>query len=213
MPKRAIDYSKTCIYKIEHCDDPSLVYVGSTTDMVKRKTQHKTCCNNPKSPKYNLKVYQMIRQNGGWDAFKFLLVEKYPCNDSHECRKREDEVIKLLKCNMNSYNAYSSEEQKKITAKKYVENNKAKINDNAKEYYANNREKCNAQMKEYYQTNKQKVLDRIQCECGAFCAKVNLHRHRRTTKHNNNMDKIEMIRHQNAIDAENDDSSSDCESD
>jgi len=41
MPKTAMDYSKCCIYKIEHIDDESLVYVGHTTNFDKRKAQHK----------------------------------------------------------------------------------------------------------------------------------------------------------------------------
>ena len=32
MPKKAIDYSNCCIYKIEHTEDESLVYVGHTTN-------------------------------------------------------------------------------------------------------------------------------------------------------------------------------------
>ena len=41
MPKLPMDYSKCCIYKIEHVDDESLVYVGHTTSFDKRKTKHK----------------------------------------------------------------------------------------------------------------------------------------------------------------------------
>ena len=36
MPRKPIDYSKTIIYKIEHIDDDSLVYVGYTTNWDKR---------------------------------------------------------------------------------------------------------------------------------------------------------------------------------
>ena len=47
MPKVPMDYSKCCIYKIEHVDDESLVYVGHTTCFDKRKTKHKSsCCND-----------------------------------------------------------------------------------------------------------------------------------------------------------------------
>lgn len=37
------DYSKTIIYKIQHEDDESLVYVGSTTNFTRRKCEHKKC--------------------------------------------------------------------------------------------------------------------------------------------------------------------------
>ena len=37
MPRKAIDYSKTIIYKIQHEDNDELLYVGHTTDFTKRK--------------------------------------------------------------------------------------------------------------------------------------------------------------------------------
>ena len=42
MPKENIDYSKTIIYKIV-CKDIDIedCYVGSTTDFVRRKSEHK----------------------------------------------------------------------------------------------------------------------------------------------------------------------------
>jgi predicted GIY-YIG superfamily endonuclease len=46
MPKLPVDYSRIVIYKIEHIENPELVYVGSTTDFSKRKYQHKNNCNN-----------------------------------------------------------------------------------------------------------------------------------------------------------------------
>ena len=64
MPKTPTDYSKSVIYKIEHIDKPELVYVGSTTNFTKRKYQHKCAYNNK-----NYMLYQMIRNNNGWDSF------------------------------------------------------------------------------------------------------------------------------------------------
>ena len=45
MPRTAVDYSKTIIYKIV-CNDLNVkdIYVGSTTDFTKRKNKHKSCC-------------------------------------------------------------------------------------------------------------------------------------------------------------------------
>ena len=47
MPKKDIDYSKTIIYKIV-CNDLNItdVYVGHTTNFIKRKARHKYDCNN-----------------------------------------------------------------------------------------------------------------------------------------------------------------------
>jgi len=64
MPKDAIGYSNTIIYKI-FCNDTSVtdIYVGHTTNFIKRKYQHKVLCNTGKK----LKIYDLIRKNGGWD--------------------------------------------------------------------------------------------------------------------------------------------------
>ena len=40
MPKTPMDYSKCSIYKIEHIENESLVYVGHTTNFNKRKAHH-----------------------------------------------------------------------------------------------------------------------------------------------------------------------------
>ena len=46
MPKKPIDYSNCCIYKLEHIENESLIYKGHTTNFKQRKAQHKNNCNN-----------------------------------------------------------------------------------------------------------------------------------------------------------------------
>jgi predicted GIY-YIG superfamily endonuclease len=112
MPKINIDYSKTVIYKIV-CNDENVnyIYVGSTTNFTKRKCDHKNRCNNINGKEYNHKKYVHIRENGGWENFKMIEVEKYPCNDKREAEARE-EVIRFsilpeaIKANMNNYMKY-----------------------------------------------------------------------------------------------------------
>mmetsp|Transcript_10373 Transcript_10373/g.13544 ORF Transcript_10373/g.13544 Transcript_10373/m.13544 type:complete len:135 (+) Transcript_10373:56-460(+) len=112
MPKTPVDYSKTVIYKIQHNEDETLLYVGSTTDFTRRKSQHKTCCYNINRKEYNQKKYQMIRNNGGWDAFTMVEIEKFPCRNSREATRREDELMRQMKCNMNSNKAYRTPEER-----------------------------------------------------------------------------------------------------
>ena len=90
MPKHNCDYSKTLIYKIV-CNDLNITdcYIGSTTEFTKRKNCHKTVCNNTNNLKYNFYVYQFIRENGGWNNWPMIEIEKYPCNDSNEAKARE----------------------------------------------------------------------------------------------------------------------------
>ena len=105
MPKDIIDYSNTIIYKII-CNDHSVtdIYVGHTTNFVKRKYQHKTLCNN----NFKLKIYDVIRQNGGWDNWSMVEIAKYCCQDVTEARIREQEHYELLKPTLNTVNPISS---------------------------------------------------------------------------------------------------------
>ena len=202
MPKLPMDYSKCCIYKIEHVDDEKLVYVGHTTCFDKRKTKHKSNCKNDNDKHYNYKVYQMIRENGGWDMFKMIEVEKYPCNDRREAERRENEVMKELKASMNMRKSfrtkdeiteyhkeydtnYYEENKPKIQekVKKYRENNKTKIKEKSKEYRENNKTKIQEREKEHYENNKAKINAKVKCECGCEIVKRCLKEHRATKKH------------------------------
>jgi len=94
MPKDIIDYSNTIIYKI-YCNDSSVtdIYVGHTTNFIKRKHQHKVLCNNSNK----LKIYDMIRKNGGWNNWTMVEIAKYFCQDVTEARIKEQEHYELLK--------------------------------------------------------------------------------------------------------------------
>ena len=46
MPRIKINYANGVIYKIHHQDQQELLYVGSTTDFIRQKNEHKSRCNN-----------------------------------------------------------------------------------------------------------------------------------------------------------------------
>lgn len=103
MPKTEIDYSNTIIYKIT-CKD-SLVtdlYVGHTTNFVQRKHAHKQSCVNEKSVNYKCKLYEFIRNSGGWTNWCMEIINFYNCNDHYEARKKEQEYFVSLKATLNS---------------------------------------------------------------------------------------------------------------
>jgi hypothetical protein len=108
MPKIAIDYStrQVSFYKFV-CNDPEIqsTYVGSTVDFTKRKCQHKSCCNNINSPKY-YPIYQIIRDNGGWNNWKMIEIESRLVKDKREAERIEQEYIEKLKSDMNSKKAF-----------------------------------------------------------------------------------------------------------
>ena len=98
MPKDVIGYSNTIIYKI-FCNDKTVtdIYVGHTTNFIKRKYQHKNLCNNGKK----LKIYNLIQENGGWDNWTMIEIAKYNCQDVTEARIREHEHYDLLNPSLN----------------------------------------------------------------------------------------------------------------
>ena len=164
MPRLPIDYSKTIIYKIV-CNDLNItdIYIGSTTDFIRRKRQHKSSCNNEKTKSYNFKVYQTIRQNGGWDNFTMIEIEKYSCMDSNEARSRERHHYELLNAKLNiNCPIRTKKEQKeknKEYKKQYIEANKEKIAEQIMEYRIANKLKISEQRKEYIEANKEKIAE------------------------------------------------------
>ena len=144
MPRKDIDFSKCVIYKIV-CNDLNMtdIYVGHTTDFTKRKYMHKLYCNLTSHKSYNSKVYTTIRENGGWDEWSMIEIEKYSCIDSNEARARERYWYELLCATLNSNCPFINDEEKILKAREI-----------AKQNYQKNREK----LLQNYQTNREKIL-------------------------------------------------------
>ena len=147
MPKTPMDYSKNIIYKIV-CNDLNVkdCYVGHTINMTKRKCSHKSHCNNENDKAHNLKIYQIIRENGGWDNWSMLLVEKFPCKDKYEACKREREVYEELEAKLNTFRPYRTQEELKEYRKEYEKQYREEHREDRKEYH-----------KQYYQEHKEEL--------------------------------------------------------
>ena len=118
MPKHEIDYSNTIIYKIT-CNDSivSDLYVGHTTNFVQRKHAHKQNCINEKSPNYKCKLYEVIRNNGGWINWKMEIINFFNCKNHYEARKKEQEYFLSLNATLNSIEPYAIPKPKEVIAK------------------------------------------------------------------------------------------------
>ena len=186
MPKKDMDYSKTIIYKIV-CKDINItdLYVGHTTNFTKRKNQHKNTCNNENNKKYNLNVYQFIRNNGGWENFDMIEIEKYNCNDKLEACKRERYWIETLKASLNKVIPSRTKDE-------YYNDNKEKISIHKKKFYNDNRKDILEKKKQYGENNKERISQRkkikIHCDiCNCDITKNHILRHNRTLTHQNNL--------------------------
>lgn len=102
MPVKSIDYSKTVFYKLV-CRDITItdIYVGSTTDFKSRKFNHKSNCSNEKATSYNFRVYQFIRENGGFENWDMILIHRQSCIDAHEAHTIERGYIETLCAKLN----------------------------------------------------------------------------------------------------------------
>jgi hypothetical protein len=168
MPRLKIDYSKTIIYKLVKNDDfnNTNIYVGSTIDFTSRKYRHKSRCCNKNDKSYNIKLYQTIRENGGWSEWNMIEIEKYPCNDNREAESREEYWRSELNAILNSKRAFITEEQKKqyhiYNADKLKEkriDNADKISKRNKQYRIDNADKIKQYKKQYHIDNADKISE------------------------------------------------------
>ena len=163
MPRTPIDYSKTIIYKLIHKEDynNANIYIGSTINFIVRKNKHKYCCNNENLIEYNEKKYRYIRENGGWDEWRMIEVEKYPCNDRREAEAREEYWRSYFNSQLNSKKSYRTDEELKEYNTKYF--------------------------KERYERDKAVFLkhqqEKLICECGCIIGRGNMRDHKKTQKH------------------------------
>lgn len=152
MPKKPIDYSKTVIYTIKTGNS---LYVGSTTNFVKRKNEHKSNSSNENSVKYNYKLYKAIRAND--NVWCMLPYAKYPCNDKIDQTIEEERIRQLLKADLNDQSCGTGINFSALGRRGYD--------------------------KHYWTETKDKRNQTVKCECGCNVAKQNLPRHKRSKKH------------------------------
>jgi len=142
------------IYKI-CCDDlPEFNYIGSTKSFRNRKYLHKQ-----RAITQNTKLYTTIRENGGWDNWRMVIVEDCGKISFTEARIKEEEHRVKLNANLNMLKCYRTEEEKIQDNRNNANNYRKKYIEEKKDYH-----------KEYYEKNKETILDKqsqkITCECG-----------------------------------------------
>jgi len=197
-PRNYVFYKFVCLN-----DDVDSCYVGSTGNFKKRKSSHKQNCQNESRKEYNIKLYQTIRENGGWDNWNMIQIGTKGQITKREAEQIEEEYRKELKADINQKRAFRTEEERKKDdieryhnnkeyikeyrkeyIKEYRENNRDKILEQKKQYYDNNKEKKIEYQKKYRQNNREKIYEKVKCECGNIVTRKGLSQHKKTMIHN-----------------------------
>lgn len=194
------------IYKL-CCDDCDEIYVGSTKAYRERKRCHKSRSKNENDIHYNQKIYQKIREYGGWDNWRMICLEE--CDESitnkRQVEAKEEEWRLKLKAELNSIRAFKTKKDKSDDSKKYYQENKEDIKEKLKQAYWADPEKEHEKCRKWRENNPDKVAEAnkrknerwqeikdeknaerreiIECGCGAIHTKGVIARHSRTKKH------------------------------
>ena len=192
------------IYKIVSKIDRTKIYVGSTWNFTRRKSEHKSDCYNKNSKKYNTTLYKYIRENGGWNEFELSIIECKNYDSSRERTIAEQYYINLYGGIENLLNGQDAVENKDQRIEK-INIARAKCfqrNIDTKRFYC---EPCNTtcrtnwDLQKHIQTNKHqlKIMESINiiklptyCEsCDQHCpSHAALLVHYKSNKHENNLE-------------------------
>tara|TARA_B110000211_G_C13669990_1_gene374106 strand:- start:20 stop:532 length:513 start_codon:yes stop_codon:yes gene_type:complete len=158
------NYGNSIIYKL-CCNDIEITdeYVGSTVNFNQRECQHRTVCSNASNlnTKYNMKVYVIIRENGGFENWNMVAIEEYTATDKRDLHKRERYWFDELKPTLNMQTPSRTK----------------------KEYHQDHKEKDKRYKKQYYQDNREKLQQKSDCPCGGRYTHGSKSRHLNTIRH------------------------------
>jgi len=176
-----VNYSNSIIYKLV-CNDTNItdIYIGSTTCFARRKNQHKTNCNSVNNENYNRKVYQFIRDNGGFQNWDMIQIEQVECKTKRDLESKERHWIETLKSTLNKIIPTR-------TKKEWINANKDELKEYKKEWHQNNKDKLKESRKEYFKnyrdTNKDEINKKVICDCGKSSRISNIIRHKQSKPH------------------------------
>jgi hypothetical protein len=93
-------------------------YVGKTKNLHSRFNKHRECCNDSTNSLYHLKVYNEIRNNGGFDNWVMTILESKEFNGtkkeiSEQTNKKERELKELFGGQLNKNRPYITYTEKK----------------------------------------------------------------------------------------------------
>ena len=123
------------------------IYVGSTIQPLhKRMIGHRCDAGKPECSKV-VKLYEDMNTLGH-DNFKIELIEYYPCQTKDELTRREGELIRELKPDLNMQIAGR-------TGKEWVHDNQNRVREKQQEYIVRNKDKLTQKQKEYFEKHRE----------------------------------------------------------
>ena len=175
------NYNKCYIYKI-CCKDPTITdcYIGSTTNIIRRRTEHKQSCTRSSNQAYSRFVYIFIRNNGGWDNFDLIAIEEFSCDSKMQQHKKERDWIEQIKPTLNKIIPANHQTGEVYDVKEYKAMYRKENKEAIKEYLKENKETIKQVRREYRQKE-------IHCPCCNHMINLNNRsNHNRTKKHISN---------------------------
>jgi hypothetical protein len=151
-------YPEYLIYKL-CCNDTDLFYIGSTRDFTTRKSRHKTSCNRQNIRDYNSKKYRTIRQFGGFENWRMVVIDVLNNVTKLQAEMREEVHRVQLNAMLNSQRASCGGLTKQEYDKLYREENKEQIKEKDKLYYEKNKNARIEYQVKYREENKEKVKE------------------------------------------------------
>lgn len=166
LPTRnRLDYNNGKIYIIRNSANSSFYIGGTTQKLSERMAQHRKATRNPRKNKY--KLYSFMNDNG-IDNFYIELVEYYPCSTKEELFKREGEIIREYKPDLNkriegrkaSEYHQDNKEKHKEYKQEYNKLNKDRIKQQRKDFRGANKVRLSNDNKQYREKNKEKLKEK-----------------------------------------------------
>ena len=188
MPK----YENGLVYKLVHKEDYNNdnIYIGSTTNFRGRKAEHKKGATNPNDKNYNQIKYQYIRDNGGWENWIMVQIEKYDCDDGKELFNWERYWVEQYQLNKKLLNqnriCMSVEEIKKDKEERSKQKFICECGEILTRGKISGHLKTERHLNLLNNTFKTELID---CECGCKITKYSLQRHLKSNKHKKNLTK------------------------
>jgi hypothetical protein len=125
-------------------------------------------------------VYSTIRDNGGWDNWSMVEIEKYPCKDANEASAKEREWFERLNSSLNTYTPNKSHSE---CNRSYRSENRDKIKLIKKQYCETHKEQLILYRKQRYENNRDTIYVKKMCECGILYSYQNKYSHTKTKYH------------------------------